>query len=130
MLTNYPAKRPPSPESYSEIEDHNTGVSLLRSLHAYLRRRSPASRRFFSNLMRDQRVIDLLDESAAAVARHYERQQDTVAAHEAFVRMQQMHSPAFAQSEARKLRDLATPNGLATAPNSTGRSAYKSPKNH
>lgn len=87
-----------------EAEDHNTGVSLLRSLHAFLRGQPRASRRFFRDIVRDARVMRLLDESATVVRRWHE--QHPTGEREAFDRMQLMRSPEFAKAEAWKLRDL------------------------
>jgi tetratricopeptide (TPR) repeat protein len=89
--------------SRDEAEDHNLGVSLLRSLHAYLRGQSRA-RRFFRDVTRDARVVGLLDESVAVVRRWHA--QHPAGEREAFDRMRVMRSPEFAQTEAWKLRDL------------------------
>lgn len=90
--------------SRDETEDHNMGVSLLRGLHAYLRGQSRVARRFFRDVVRDARVVRLLDESAAVVRRWHE--QDRTGEREAFDRMQRMRSREFAEAEAGKLRDL------------------------
>jgi hypothetical protein len=96
--------------SRDEAEDHNTGVSLLRGLHAYLRDQSRASRRFFRDVVHDARVMRLLDESAAVVGRWYE--QHRTGEREAFDRMQRMRSLEFAQIDAAKLRDLLPARGV------------------
>lgn len=90
--------------SRDEAEDHNTGVSLLRSLHAYLRGQSRVSRRFFRDVIRDARVVRLLDESVAVVRRWHE--QHRTGEREAFDRMRVMRSTEFAKAEVGKLRDL------------------------
>jgi tetratricopeptide (TPR) repeat protein len=90
--------------SRDEAEDHNTGVSLRRGLHAYLDRQSRISRRFLRDVIRDARVMRLLDESAAVVHRWHE--QHRTGQREAFDRMQRMRSREFAEAEAGKLRDL------------------------
>ncbi len=90
--------------SRDEAEDHNTGVSLLRSLHAYLRGQSRVSRRFFRDVIRDARVVRLFDESIAVVRRWHE--QHRTGEREAFDRMRVMRSPEFAKAEAGQLRDL------------------------
>lgn len=87
--------------------DHNTGVSLLRGLHAYLRGQSRASRRFFRDVGHDARVMRLLDESAAVARRWHE--QHRTGEREAFDRMQRVRSLEFAKAEAGKLRDLLAP---------------------
>lgn len=85
-------------------EDHNTGVSLLRGLYAYLHGQSRVSRRFFRDVIRDARVVWLLDESVAVVRRWHE--QHRTGEREAFDRTRVMRSPEFAKAEAGKLRDL------------------------
>jgi tetratricopeptide (TPR) repeat protein len=90
--------------SRDEAEDHNTGVSLLRGLHAYLRAQSRVSRRFFRDVVRHERVMCLLDESAAVVRRWHE--QHRTGEREAFDRMQRMRSLEFAEAEAGRLHAL------------------------
>lgn len=90
--------------SADDAQDHNTGLSLLCGLHAYLRGQSRASKRFFRDVVRDARVMRLLDESVTVVRRRHE--QHPTGEREAFDRMQRMHSLRFAQAEARKLQDL------------------------
>jgi len=92
-----------APKSGDEVRDHNTGVSMRRALHAYLNRQSRASKRFFRDLLRDPRVMALLDEIVAVVRRR--TAQPPTGEREAFERMTLMHSPEFAHIEARKLRD-------------------------
>jgi hypothetical protein len=97
------ALRAPAPKSSEDVRDHNAGVSILRSLHAYLNMQSRSSRKFFSSVIRDPRVSQLLDESIAAVRRwHEDRSGDRAA----FDRMKLIQSREFARSEANKLRDL------------------------
>ena len=95
--------RSSAPKSADEARDHNAGVSLSRSLHAYLARRSRESRVFFNGLMKDPRVTRLLDESAST-ARAWSQDRDADRA--IFDRMTLLRSSAFARGEARKLRDL------------------------
>ena len=90
--------------SRDEAEDHNMGVSLRRGLHAYLRGQSRVARRFFRDVVRDARVVRLLDESAAVGRRWHE--QHRTGEREAFVRIQRMRSREFAEAEAGKLHDL------------------------
>src|SRR6266516_273146 len=104
MLAGDKVRRAPTVTSAEEAADHNTGVSLLRALHAFLRRQSRASRRFFRDLVRDARVARLLDESVAVVRRWHE--QHPTGEREAFDRMQRMRSRHFATLEAVTLRDL------------------------
>lgn len=104
MLVGEKTHGKPAVASRVEAEDHNLGVSLLRSLHAYLRGQSRGGRRFFRDVMRDARVVRLLDESVAVVRKWHE--QHRTGEREAFDRMRVMRSPEFAQAEAWKLRDL------------------------
>lgn len=97
-------ERTPRPKSHAEARDHNMGVSLQRSLHAYLADQPRTAKRFFRSLVRGPRVAKLLDESVAVVARWHE--QHATSDREAFDRMQLMHSREFANAEARKLLDL------------------------
>ena len=110
MLTQEKTGRGLAPKSREETEDHNTGVSLVRGLHAYLRSQSQTSRRFFREIIRDARVAGLLDESAEVVSRWHE--QHRTGEREAFDRMQLMRSPEFARAETGKLRDLVATPGL------------------
>jgi tetratricopeptide (TPR) repeat protein len=98
--------RTPAPKSSEEARDHNTGVSMLRSLHAYLKTHSRRSKTFFSSVVHDPRVVQLLDESIAVVRRWHE---DRSGDRSAFDRMKLIQSREFARSEANKLRDLLVP---------------------
>lgn len=98
--------RTPKPKSSKEADDHNTGVDMLRSLHAYLKTQSRRSRKFFNSVVHDARVVRLLDESISTVRRwHEDRSSDRTA----FDRMKLIHSREFALSESNKLRDLVAP---------------------
>jgi tetratricopeptide (TPR) repeat protein len=44
------------PKDNQEVDDHNTGVSLLRTLADYLQKRPPGARRFYSQLWKDKLV--------------------------------------------------------------------------
>jgi tetratricopeptide (TPR) repeat protein len=104
MLAGDKARRVPAVTSAEEARDHNTGVSLLRALHAFFRGQSRASRRFFRDLVRDARVARLLDESVGVARRWHE--QHPIGEREAFDQMQRMRSRQFATVEAGRLRDL------------------------
>jgi tetratricopeptide (TPR) repeat protein len=95
--------RSPAPKSSDEARDHNIGVSVLRSLHAYLKTQPRRSKRFFTGLVRDPRVVRLLDESIGAVRQWRE---DRSGDRTSFDLMKLMQSREFARSEAHKLRDL------------------------
>ena len=79
-------------------------MSLLRGLYAYLHGQSRVSRRFFRDVIRNARVVWLLDESVAVVRRWHE--QHRTGEREAFDRMRVMRSTEFAKAEVAKLRDL------------------------
>jgi tetratricopeptide (TPR) repeat protein len=113
MLAGEKTRGKPTAASRDEAEDHNLGVSLLRSLHAYLRGQSPVARRFFRDVMRDARVVRLLDESVAVVRRWHA--QHPTGEREAFDCMRVMRSPEFAQAEAWKLSDLLVARGARIA---------------
>lgn len=104
MVAGERVRRAPRVISSHEADDHNTGVSLVRALHAFLRGQSRASRRFFRGLVRDARVAQLLDERVAT-ERRWQAQHPT-GEREAFDQMQRMRSRQFARLEAGKLRDL------------------------
>lgn len=104
MLAGEKVGRTPAVASSEEADDHNTGVSLARALHAFLARQSRPSRRFFRAIVRDARVAKLLDESVAVVRRWHA--QHPTGEREAFDRMQRLRSRQFAQIEAGRLRDL------------------------
>jgi len=97
------ALRTLAPKSSEEARDHDTGVSMLRSLHAYLKTQSRGSRTFFSSVVRDPRVSQLLDESIAAVRRCHE---DCSGDRVAFDRMKLVQSWEYARSEANKLAPM------------------------
>ncbi len=97
-------ERTVAPKSSEEARDHNTGVSLLRTLDTYFKDQPRAAKKFFRGLVRDPRVTKLLDESIVVVRRwedeHHKGDRS------AFDRMAVMRSWSFAEGEAYKLRDL------------------------
>lgn len=100
-------ERQKQPRSRDEAEDHNEGVTLSRTLHAYLKTQSRRARSFFRTLVRDPRVAKLLDESDAVVRRWHDEHR--TGDRSAFDRRTLMRSREFAEVEARKLRDLVMP---------------------
>jgi tetratricopeptide (TPR) repeat protein len=62
-------ERTAAPKCCEEAQDPNTGVSVHRSLHAYFKDQPRAAKHFFRALVRDPRVVKLLDESMAVVRR-------------------------------------------------------------
>jgi tetratricopeptide (TPR) repeat protein len=97
-------ERTQAPRSAEEARDHNTGVSEHRTLHAYLKDQPRAARKFFRGVVRDPRIVKLLDESIAVVRRWQEEHHKDDRS--AFDRMTVMQSRSFADREARKLLDL------------------------
>jgi tetratricopeptide (TPR) repeat protein len=97
-------ERTNAPDGHDEAVDHNVGVSLRRSLRAFLRKQSRGSRAFFRAVVRDPRVAGLLDELAAVVRRWHGGH--ATGQRTAFDRMQLMRSRPFAVAEAGKLADL------------------------
>jgi tetratricopeptide (TPR) repeat protein len=93
-----------APKGHDEGEDHNTGVSERRRLHAYLAVQPRTATKFFQSLVRDPHVVGLLDESTA-IARRW-RQEHHKGDRRAFDRMTLMRSRQFAAVEAQKLRHL------------------------
>jgi tetratricopeptide (TPR) repeat protein len=106
MLTG---ERTSAPKGHEEAEDHNTGVSERRRLHAYLADQPRAAKKFFRLLVRDRRVVMLLDESAQVV--HRWQQEHHSGDRSAFDQMTLLRSRPFAAAEARKLFDLLPPSG-------------------
>ena len=105
-------------EAHPAVPDHrralaqtygNLGVSLRRSLRGYLEKQPLPAKRFFRSLMRDPRVMKLLDEAIAVVRRW--REEHHKGDRSAFDRMTRMHSRSFAEGEARKLHDLLPHSG-------------------
>ncbi len=82
------------PRDREEAVDHNDGVLLARTLDDFLRRRRPASRRFFGGLWDHPMVKDRLEEMALVTARWQAdcRGRDRAA----FDRMQELRSWEFA----------------------------------
>jgi tetratricopeptide (TPR) repeat protein len=82
------------PRDRDEAVDHNDGVLLARTLDDFLRKRRPASRRFFASLWAHPMVKDLREEAAVVIARWQADRQGRDRA--AFVRMQELRSWEFA----------------------------------
>jgi len=96
-------ERTTRPTGSHEARDHNAGVHLLRSLHAYLANPRRASVRFLLGVVRDPRVKALLDEAEATVRRWSEdRSGDRTASD----RMNELNSFEFASEQATRLADL------------------------
>ncbi|MGQ0503950.1 MAG: hypothetical protein ACT4TC_01370, partial [Myxococcaceae bacterium] len=86
------------PECREEADDHNGGVTLFRSLSDYLKKRTPASRRFFADLWKSEEVTGWRKELEDATRRWREDRGGKDRA--AFDRMTEMRTLEFAQSSA------------------------------
>ena len=93
--------RLPKPTVREEAEDHNSGVALFRSLSGYFENRSPASRRFFADLWKNEKVNGWRTELESAVRCGREDRAGKDRA--AFDRMTKIRSLEFAQSAAGEL---------------------------
>jgi tetratricopeptide (TPR) repeat protein len=89
------------PKDHEQARDHNLGVDELRSLHCYLAQQSRRAKKFFRDLARHPRTEALLTEVVEVVARR--NAQHPTGEREAFDRMQLMHTPEFARTEARAI---------------------------
>ena len=89
------------PKEFEEVQDHNAGVHLVRSLGKYLKRK-PA-RGFFTAILSAPEVRALMQEHDAALkAWREERGADRTS----IDRMLEMRSPACAREQARRLKHL------------------------
>lgn len=89
------------PKDYEEARDHNVGVELLRTLHAYLGQQSRRAKKFFRDLVRHPHADALLTEIMDVVVRWHSQRGTTD--REARDRMELMHTPEFARNEAREI---------------------------
>ena len=89
--------------SSTEVRDHNAGVFLLNNLSGFLEQQSTASKRFFRKLLRDPRVVALLEEREAAIRRWEGPHEPHAPWRAAFDRMQLMATPEFAREQAGRL---------------------------
>ena len=85
------------PKDNEEVDDHNTGVNLLRTLDDYLRKRRPAARRFFNDLCKSEQVTSYRKELEDVTRRWREdrKGQDRTP----FDRMSRLRSWEFARGE-------------------------------
>lgn len=87
----------PRPKSNQEVEDHNDGVTLLRTLNDYLQKRRPAARRFFSGLWKSAKVTKYRMELEEVEQRwHEDRKGQDRSVHD---RMMRLRSWEFAMTE-------------------------------
>lgn len=92
------------PTSFTHIEDHNTGVSLGRSLIGYHLTQSQSSKRFFKKLISDPRISSLIREAESLDQKI--DQERSIDEKKAFDRLHQIQSLDFAKVQAEKLIDL------------------------
>jgi tetratricopeptide (TPR) repeat protein len=86
------------PRSYDDSQDHNTGVSLWRAIHAYRRKQSRRAKQFFRTLARDPQLTRVLDEVIELrLARSNER------GREAFDKLRHIQSSELARALAIQL---------------------------
>lgn len=84
------------PKASREIGDHNLGVEYLNSLDHYLRRRSPRSKRFFKEILKNKSVQKLLHDAEIVRSKWFENRG---ANREWFKRMNEMESLEFAKAK-------------------------------
>lgn len=104
---NYPrtarmllGERTPNPKTGDEVDDHNTGVGLLRSLAGYLADRKRSAFKFFRELMANPGFAALVTEAEDVRRKWHENRSGD---RRWFERMQEMKSPLFARARAREL---------------------------
>jgi tetratricopeptide (TPR) repeat protein len=93
--------RTESPKDCDQAQDHNAGVDICRDLESYLLERGRRSKRFFKDFLNRPHVIALLTE-IEEVRRKWHDQHRT-GKREAYDRMTQMQTPAFARCELEKM---------------------------
>lgn len=91
------------PSNYDEAEDHNTGVELLQCLGGYLGERQRVLRRLFEPLLKLPGVRDLENRAAELLRIRQDRTTADEKPRAAFKTLQELQSPEFAASEARRL---------------------------
>jgi hypothetical protein len=96
------------PRTSHEVRDHNVGVGERDDLEAFLQRQSRASRKFFRKILEDPQVVELLEELADVRKRWHDTR--TGPEHrDAFDRMHEMETVAFARSQAARLKHAFDP---------------------
>ncbi len=88
----------PRPDGYLEAEDHNGGVDLMLNLSRYLALDGRAALRFFRKVMATPEVRGLVAE--VEDCQHRDRAERRAGGREAFDRIHEMQSMAFAKSTA------------------------------
>jgi len=86
------------PKTTLEVEDHNGGIMMLRSLPRFFQLQSKASRKFFRKFIENEQVQELLSEVVACNQTHFERKADTDRKY--FDRWHELQDLAFARKQA------------------------------
>ncbi len=92
------------PKAYEEIKDHNEGIEERFDLQAYLGRPSRTGRQYFRGLVKAPHVVALLEE-VEDVRQRLREAEEKQERHEAFTKMNEMQSIAFARARAAQLTD-------------------------
>lgn len=103
------------PKTYHEVEDHNSGISLIASLPRFFKTQSKASSKFFHNLIANPEVKSLLAEVMKCSRDHSDREKST---RESFLRWTELKDHSFAQKKAKELGEIlgyAKPSLATTA---------------
>jgi hypothetical protein len=105
--------RKEKPKSYDEAQDHNSAVDLWNSTLPF-RSNLQSSQKFFQKVMRDTRMVKLLEESKRVTQRLFESKDDT--RKEFFDRKQQMETWEYAARQAADMIDLLKPMKMRRVP--------------
>jgi tetratricopeptide (TPR) repeat protein len=92
--------RKPKPENSSEIDDHNSGLHLCRSLPRFFATQSRQSRKFFRKLAGSGTFKSILDEVHQCTRNHHDRTKST---RESFDRWHQIRKIDFAKKTAKQI---------------------------
>jgi tetratricopeptide (TPR) repeat protein len=90
----------PKPVTYTETEDHNSAVELLRSLPRFFKLQSSKSTRFFRKLVGSDVVKGLLKESIECQRKHVDNR---TTGREHFDRLREIESLKFARKLSKEL---------------------------
>jgi tetratricopeptide (TPR) repeat protein len=96
-------KSKPKPKTFSEVEDHNSGIMQARSLPRFFQLQSKASRKFFTKFMENQEVKELLAEVVRCDQKHSDGHAKSDRTY--FDRWLELKSLAFARKTAKTLLD-------------------------
>jgi tetratricopeptide (TPR) repeat protein len=93
-------KSKPKPKESTEIEDHNGGITLVRSLPRFFQMQSKASTKFFKKFIENERVKALLADVMNCGRQHFDREKST---RENLQHWNELRSLAFASKIAKQL---------------------------